>query len=132
VQLAKLDQYIDERRRWADYYSRELAGISWLRTPVVPQSHHHAWQSCVCFLDPTMAPMARNDVMDVLLQRGVSTRPGTHAVHMLGCYRERFNLHPDDFPNARDCEQQSVTLPLHNKMNPEDYARVVQTFRELT
>lgn len=30
VQLKKLDQYIDERQAWAEYYSKELASINWL------------------------------------------------------------------------------------------------------
>jgi dTDP-4-amino-4,6-dideoxygalactose transaminase len=131
VQLAKLDRYIDERQRWAEYYSRELAGIPWLRTPTAPPNSRHGWQSCVCYVDQAKAPMARNELMDGLLARGVSTRPGTHAVHMLGYYRERFGLRADDFPGARDCDLQTMALPLHNRMSPDDYAQVAQACHEL-
>ena len=131
VQLSKLDRYIDERQRWAEYYSRELADIPWLRTPIVPAGFRHGWQSYVCYLDQTKAPMPRNELMDALLARGVSTRPGTHAVHMLGYYRKRFDLHPEDFPGARDCDLQSMALPLHNRMTEQDYQHVVDTIRAL-
>jgi perosamine synthetase len=132
VQLSKLDQYINERQQWAEYYSRELSDIDWLKTPVVPDKYRHGWQSYVCFLDRVSAPMPRNNLMDMLLQRGVSTRPGTHAVHTLAYYRSRFGLDPDDFPGARDCERQSMALPLHNRMEADDYARVVQVLREVS
>jgi dTDP-4-amino-4,6-dideoxygalactose transaminase len=126
VQLAKLDRYIDERQRWADWYRRELAGISWLRLPEVPAGYRHGWQSYVC-----MVKGVRNDIMEALLQRGVNTRPGTHAVHVLKVYRERFGRRPADFPVARDADAQSMAIPLHNRMSEDDYRHVVEALRAI-
>ena len=131
VQLAKLDRFISERQKWADYYSHELASISWLRTPSTPDGYGHGWQSYVCYVDDKQAPMQRNDLMDVLQKRGISTRPGTHAVHMLGLYRQKFGLTPGDFPGARDCDRYTMAIPLHNRMTAEDYAYVVAALRSL-
>jgi len=36
VQLGKLDEFIAERQKSAEYYTEELADIEWLRTPEVP------------------------------------------------------------------------------------------------
>ncbi len=44
--------------------------------------------------------MSRNEMMEVLQQQGISTRPGTHAVHMLGAYVKKYNFKPEDFPGA--------------------------------
>jgi dTDP-4-amino-4,6-dideoxygalactose transaminase len=131
VQLGKLDRYIAERQRWADYYAAELAKVAWLRTPRVPAGYAHGWQSYVCQVDERKAPRTRNEIMDALHEAGVSTRPGTHAVHMLGLYRDRFGLAPDDFPAARDCDRQAMALPLHNRMSPEDYRHVVSSLQRL-
>lgn len=131
VQLAKLDRFIAERRQWADYYSRELASLDWLRTPVTPEGYGHGWQSYVCTVDENRAPRPRNEIMQSLQERGISTRPGTHAVHMLGLYREKYGLNPDDFPAARDCDRYSMAIPLHNRMSAEDYAYVVAALRDL-
>jgi len=131
IQLAKLDRYIDERQTWADYYTRELAGIPWLRVPQVPRAYRHGWQSYVCLVDPERAPSTRNEMMDSLLAQGVSTRPGTHAVHMLGYYQKRFGFIPDDFPVARDCDHQTVALPLHNRMTADDFSHVASTLRNI-
>ena len=131
VQLAKLDRYIDERQKWADYYARELRGIAWLRTPEVPAGDRHGWQSYVCMVDEAKAGIARNDIMDRLMQKGINTRPGTHAVHMLGYYRKKYGLKPDDFPGARDCDLHSMAIPLHNRMTEDDFHYVARTLREI-
>ncbi|MFP5501368.1 MAG: DegT/DnrJ/EryC1/StrS family aminotransferase, partial [Candidatus Sericytochromatia bacterium] len=131
VQLSKLDAFIAERQRWADYYQSELADLPWLRTPEVPEGYAHAWQSYVTFVDETKAPMPRNAIMERLQEVGVSTRPGTHAVHMLGVYRDRYGYRPEDFPGAMAGDRQTMALPLHNRMTAEDYAYVVQALRDL-
>lgn len=131
AQLAKLDRFIAERRQWADYYGRELASLGWLRAPVTPQGYGHGWQSYVCYVDEERSPMTRNAMMESLQARGISTRPGTHAVHMLGLYRGKYDLVPDDFPGARDCDRYSMALPLHNRMSADDYANVVASLRSL-
>lgn len=131
VQLKKLDRFIAERQRWADYYAAELAPVSWLRTPAIPSGYTHGWQAYVCDVDERAAPAPRNALMDRLQDAGISTRPGTHAVHMLGYYRERFGLKADDFPVARDCDRCSMAIPLHNRMSAEDFRYVVDALKGL-
>ena len=131
VQLAKLDRFIDERAASAAYYRRELASVEWLRTPYEPNAGRHAWQAFVTYVDPARAPRPRNEIMELLQARGIATRPGTHAIHMLGYYRDRFGLSPDDYPASRDCDANSMAIPLHNRMTREDYAYVVGALRAL-
>ena len=131
VQLGKLDRFVEERRNWAAWYRERLADVSWLRMPGEPNSGRHAWQSFVCYVDPETAPMPRNAIMEQLQSQGISTRPGTHAVHSLGFYAERFDLSPADFPAAADCDAQSMAIPLHNRMSQEDYEFVAEAIRSL-
>jgi dTDP-4-amino-4,6-dideoxygalactose transaminase len=131
AQLAKLDALIEERRRWAAWYRSELADLAWLRLPQEPADGAHAWQAFVTYVDPARAPMPRNAIMERLQERGVSTRPGTHAVHMLGYYRDRFGFAPEDFPGARDCNDNTMAIPLHNRMTEEDYRHVVAALRSV-
>lgn len=131
VQLAKLDDFIDERARWAAWYREQLADLGWLRQPGAPAGSRHGWQAYVTYVDPAAAPRSRNEIMEILQARGIATRPGTHAVHMLGYYRDRFGLRPQDFPGARDCNDHTMAIPLHNRMVREDYEYVVAALREL-
>lgn len=131
VQLTKMDRYINERQTWADFYACELRDIPWLRTPSVPAGDRHGWQSYVCMVDESAAGMTRNEIMDRLMQKGINTRPGTHAVHMLGYYRDKLALTPADYPAARDCDRLSMAIPLHNRMSEEDYRYVVRALHEI-
>lgn len=131
VQLGKLDRFIDERLRWAAFYRRELLDIPWLQLPAEPNCGRHAWQAFVTYVDPEKAPRPRDEIMEFLQQRGISTRPGTHAVHMLGYYRKTFALEADDFPAARDCDRQTMAIPLHNRMIEDDYKYVADALRSL-
>lgn len=124
VQLSKLDVFIDERAKWAQWYREQLADIEWLHLPQDPENGRHGWQSFVTYVDPEKAPMPRNDIMEALQDKGISTRPGTHAVHMLNLYREKYGIKPDDYPGARDCDQNTMAIPLHNRMTEEDYRYV--------
>lgn len=129
VQLGKLDRFIEERERWARWYVQELHGIPWLRMPVLPKEGQHAWQAFVTYVDPARAPMPRNQIMERLQAEGISTRPGTHAIHLLGYYREKLGCRPDDLPGARDCDAHTMAIPLHNRMTAEDYTYVVERLR---
>jgi perosamine synthetase len=126
VQLGKLDRLIAERRQWAEYYRDRLQRLAWLRMPPFPTDGDHAWQAFVTMVDPQNAPMSRNAIMEKLQANGIATRPGTHAVHMLGLYRNRFGYAPDDFPGARSCHDHTMAIPLHNRMTREDYDFVVE------
>lgn len=129
VQIKKLDRFIDERQQWADYYSENLKDIPWLRIPVVPAGYKHGWQSYVLFIDENTSPIKRNDIMETLQQKGIATRPGTHAVHMLGAYANTFNLKPGDFPGAYAADQYSMSIPLHNKMVKEDFDYIISAIK---
>lgn len=131
VQLAKLDKFIDERDKWAQYYKQKLKEIPWLRTPEVPDGYKHGWQSYVTYIDERCAPMKRNDIMEFLQKRGISTRPGTHAVHMLDVYAKMYSIQPQDFPNAFNADQYSMSIPMHNKMIKEDFDYIIDALNSI-
>ena len=125
-QLKKLEGFIEERSRWAQWYRDELDVFEWLHCPQEPKEGRHSWQSFVTRVDPD-APLTRNELMDRLHEKGISTRPGTHAVTDLGAYR--------DFKSkcsvATECAKQTMAIPLHNQMREPDYVRVVNEIRQI-
>lgn len=131
VQLSKLDAFIKERSTWAQYYREQLAEVEWLSLPREPEGGRHAWQAFVLYVAPEKAPFSRNEIMERLQENGIATRPGTHAVHMLNYYKQRFGLHDDDFPGARDCDLNTMAIPLHNRMSAADYEQVVSALKSV-
>lgn len=131
VQIKKLDQFINEREIWANFYTKELDSIPWLRTPKHVADYKHGWQSFVTFVDETKSPASRNEIMELLQQQGISTRPGTHAIHMLNFYKEKFNIQASDYPGAQAANNYSMSIPLHNRMVAEDFDYVVSVIKAL-
>jgi len=127
VQLKKLGSFIDERQSRSEFYMEQLRPVSWLNLPAYDKNFYtHGWQSFVTLVDESQGPISRNEVMEFLQDRGVSTRPGTHAVHMLNYYKNSFDIKPEDFPGAKKANDLSMAIPLHNRMTNEDYAYVVE------
>ena len=125
-QLKRLEGFIQERAEWADWYRQELSDLKSLECPSEPSAGRHAWQSFVTRLrnDSTIS---RNHIMDELHAVGISTRPGTHAVTNLGAYRSA-NI---NCPIAMECEEQTIAIPLHNKMTEPDFERVVAEIKRI-
>ncbi|MEQ8628960.1 DegT/DnrJ/EryC1/StrS family aminotransferase [Ekhidna sp.] len=131
VQVKKLDQFIDERDKWAAFYKEQLKDIEWLSLPEYGTDYKHGWQSFVTLVDETKAPYSRNEIMEKLQEKGISTRPGTHAVHMLTYYKEKYGIRPNDFPAAKKANDHSMAIPLHNRMVEEDYQYIVDALKNI-
>lgn len=130
VQLGRLDGFLRERQKWADWYRSELADVGWLRLPTVPPDYEHGWQAFVTFVEAD-APAPRNELMQFLEERGISTRPGTHAVTELGYYQKHYQVEPGSCHVAVELEQRTMAIPLHNRMTEDDFGYVVETLRSL-
>ncbi len=129
VQLRKLDRLIDERNQWARFYVEELRDVAWLRLPQAPDGCRHGWQAFVCYVDPHSAPAPRDEIMERLGAQGIATRPGTHAVHMLHYYSNRYGIKPEDYPTAQKCNNNSMAIPLHNRMTADDFRYVANAIK---
>ena len=131
VQLNKLDSFIDERQKWAKYYRNNLNHITWMRFPEEPAYGRHSWQAFVVRIESDKAPLTRNQIMEFLQSKGIATRPGTLAIHMLGYYKNKFNFKPEDYPKTYYCYENTIALPLHNSMSENDYNYIVECIKEL-
>ena len=139
VQMTRLEGILAARTRLAKRYDEALSKLGWLRPPVVPQGSAHGLQAYVCLYQPEAITVdkvealhkRRNDLMDRLEAAGIATRPGTHAVHMLGFYRKKYGIAPRDFPGAYIADQLTITLPLYPQLTEAEQDYVVEQLRKL-
>ena len=115
AQLGKFQVLLAGRRGVAKHYSHLLSESEELSVPLPENSQGHSFQSYVIRV-LTGGRQRRNDIMSALQKIGAQTRPGTHAVHRLGYYREKYSLEESAFPNAAMCEDTTITLPLFPSM----------------
>ena len=139
AQMDRAGDIIRERQRLAKRYDEAFAKLSWLHNPIHLNGFEHGYQSYPCMFQPEAIPQGditsinerRNAWMDQLQRVGISTRPATHAVHMLTFYQEKYKLKPEDFPNAYRANDCSISLPLFHGMTvaEQDYVikRVVES-----
>jgi dTDP-4-amino-4,6-dideoxygalactose transaminase len=134
AQMNRANDIIKERQRLAKRYDEAFSQLSWLRTPPSREGYMHGYQSYPCMFQPEIITSSnvshigerRNAWMDELQQVGISTRPATHAVHMLTFYREKYQIMPGDYPNAHAANNCSISLPLFHGMTEAEQAFVIE------
>lgn len=138
AQARKLDFIIEEKRKGAAVYDRLIPDkLPEFITPEEPAGYFHTYQSYVCMLNLTVIGRKntaeggkfRNELLQRLEDKGIATRQGTHAVHMLGYYKDRFGYKPEDFPNAYACDHLSITLPLYAGITEGEQEYIIETIR---
>jgi perosamine synthetase len=135
MQMNRSNDIIKERQELAKKYDQSFNNLEWLKTPLKQQNYDHGYQSYPCLFIPERTKKAakdldikeiklinklRNDWMEELQNEGISTRPATHAVHMLSYYKEKYNLSSEDFPHAFAANDCSISLPLFHGMKKDE------------
>ena len=134
AQMDRAGDIIRERQRLAKRYDEAFAKLSWLHNPIHLNGFEHGYQSYPCMFQPEAIPQGditsinarRNEWMDQLQRVGISTRPATHAVHMLTFYQEKYKLKPGAFPNAYRASECSISLPLFHGMTTAEQDYVIE------
>lgn len=124
AQIAKLSTIIADRRRSAMYYIEALKFITDLCMPLGGDISGHTFQSFVIRIREG-GRARRNAIMKALAEENIQTRPGTHAVHRLGYYRNKYSLPSERFPNASLAEDTTITLPIIPFMKEKDQDCVI-------
>lgn len=120
VQLTKLENFIQERHLIAQKFNSVFQEINWMETPKFDDKKIHSLQAYVVRINKENATNFRNHMMQYLHENGIASRPGTHAIHTLKIYREKYDYQAEDFPNAKLAANSSIALPLHNKLSNAD------------
>ena len=138
AQMERADHIVNERRRVASIYDKAFKDFSWLRTPEYSRDYEHGYQSYPCMFNYNNISKGnieqinkeRNDWMEALQTKGISTRPATHAVHMLSFYKDKYKLKPEDFYNSYVANHCSISLPLFHGISDEEIDFVITAVSE--
>lgn len=128
VQLGRVEGFIERRRKFAGRYTEELSKYGWMVPPSEPEGLRHNYQSYMVRLEAD-APISRDELMQGLLDRGVSTRRGIMASHREKPYfSEDVN---DGLPETNSATDNCIILPLFHQMSEGDQEYVIDCFREV-
>ncbi len=125
-QLEKLDWIVEERRKIARKYLEELKDIDCIRLPFEDENKNYNFQSFSIYLKDN-CKIERNDLMQKLLDKGISTRRGIMTIHRETAYKSlSYSL-----PVSEDLADRSIIIPLYIPMNDEDIKYVVENLKML-
>src|SRR5206468_45409 len=85
VQLGRLSDLLPKRVELAENYTRELREIPGLQPPFVPDYARPNYQSYAVQVTRDF-PLTRDELMQALLERGISTRRGIMNSHQEQAY----------------------------------------------
>lgn len=139
-QMKKLPYIIAKKIERAEIYNEQLKDIEYLELPHTPNGYQHTYQSYVTQINSSELKglsldelnEIRNKIMYKLEEAGIETRQGTHAVHTLGYYRNKYNLDYNDYPESLAADRLSITLPLFAQMTDQEQEYVISNLQEVT
>ncbi|HYN56238.1 MAG TPA: DegT/DnrJ/EryC1/StrS family aminotransferase [Motilibacterales bacterium] len=126
VQLGKLPEMVTRRREIVAQYRSALSGIPGLIPVTEAETSQSNFQSFWVRLDQGW-PSSRNDLLQVLADRGIQARRGIMAAHLEPAYSEFADL---DLPATRALTEDSVILPIFHTMTDDEVAQVVAALAE--
>jgi perosamine synthetase len=124
VQLHRLDEMIGRRRALALRYSSRLASLPWLALPQESAGCRSNFQSYMVRLRDG-APVSRDQFMEELLNRGISSRRGIMAIHRELPYVEKQWEHR--LPVTNLVTDTAVILPLFHDMAEEEQDYILES-----
>jgi perosamine synthetase len=127
-QLEKLPWLVSERRQIAARYHAELADVRGLQLPLEPAGCVSNYQSFCVYLERS-AKLGRNELMQKLLDHGISTRSGIMTAHRQPAYVARGQM--PRLPVSEDLCDNSLLLPLYVPMSPDEVTTVIAAVRGL-
>jgi perosamine synthetase len=127
-QLEKLDWILGKRRKIASRYHKAFKGIPGIQLPLEKKGFFSNYQSYSVYLKDD-CPVGRNDIMQKMLDAGISTRRGIMTTHRETAYKSEYaGL---SLPVSEKASDRSIILPLYVPMDDGDVQKVIETFTSI-
>jgi dTDP-4-amino-4,6-dideoxygalactose transaminase len=127
-QLERLDWIVAERRKIADFYINAFKDIPFIRLPIEEKGYFTNYQSFSIYLKED-CPIGRNELMEKLLEKGISSRRGIMTSHRETAYKEESK--DLKLPVSEDAADRSIVIPLYVPMEKGILDCIVNAFLEI-
>jgi dTDP-4-amino-4,6-dideoxygalactose transaminase len=126
-QMARLDGIVAGRRAIAQQYNKAFGDLDAIILPIEKEGCFSNYQSYSVILKEN-CPISRNDLMQSMLEEGVSTRRGVMTSHREPAYATIAK--GVSLPVTEHTCDNSIILPLYVPMEQADTDRVIEVFRK--
>lgn len=125
-QLKKINIIVFERRKIAKQYIEAFKEIDYIRLPTEKKGYKSNYQSFSIFLKKN-SPFKRDKLMQILLEKGISSRRGIMTSHQETAYKYR----NESLPFSENLRDNSVIIPLFNEIKENEIIYIIQTIYKL-
>ncbi len=132
-QLAKVEQFLEIRERYAQVYDAELGQLPGVRLQYRPTdgTGRHGLHLYALILDLDQFRATRNQIIDALLAENIGAALHYRALHTHPYFAETYGYQPEDYPVAADVGESIFSLPLTPGMTEADLDDVVTAVRKV-
>jgi dTDP-4-amino-4,6-dideoxygalactose transaminase len=127
VQLGRLPWFLERRVRLAEVYTRAICAIPGLEPPFIPD-----WTRPNCQSYPVRVtadyPLSRDELMQALLDRGISTRRGIMNAHQEPACA---GGNVAQLRNSEAARDEVILLPLYEALEEADHGCVIDSLHDL-
>jgi len=125
VKLKYLDQYVMARQSAAEFYDRELSGISGISIPARVSNSSHSFHQYTI-----KVPGKRDELQRFLNAKNIPCMVYYPVpLHMQEAY-QYLGYRKGDFPVAEELSEQVLSLPMHTELTHEELNYIVSAIRE--
>lgn len=127
TQLKKLDRFLQQRQKVAEWYKQRLkniAGVQLIKTD--DQSHRRSWFVYVIRLDKSIN---RDKIIGKLMAAGVPSKAYLPSIH-LQPYMKEYGFKPGDFPISEAVSDSTLSLPFYTEMKESLVVTVCEKLKQ--
>jgi len=121
-QLKRIETFLAKREQVARWYGERLAGLDWVRPPLVKSYVKMSWFVYVVTL---AEGIERDAVMRSLEEQGIPTRGYFSPIHLQPYIRERFGIRERELLVTESVARRTIALPFHNHLSEAEVDLVV-------
>jgi len=130
AQLPRLGEWIQRREQIWNHYNQAFADLP-LTLPADPEPDTLHARHLYTILVNDEARVSRDEFIVAMHQRRIGTGVHYRALHTHPYYAERWHFNREDFPNAADIGDRTVSLPLGPKLTDHEVDRIIAAVRSI-
>jgi perosamine synthetase len=125
AQLERRDQFVARRKQICAHYDSALKSIKGIGfQPVAKWADPTPWLYCIT-VDPKEYGRTRDELMALLAEDGIETRPFFIPLHTLPPFREESRKRNENLPITDHLSSSGMNIPTYVGMTDDQLARVV-------
>ena len=126
AQMDNIETAIESKIEIAHSYNRLLADCDYIRTPSIFPVRKNVYQTYHILLDERIE---RDKLIKDLLENGIQTNFGAHALHCLTYFKDKYGYEDTDFPVAEQAYKKGLALPIGDHLEDGDIEFIVEKLR---